>query len=146
MTFEDELQRQAVVAEAKSWVGTKYAHRGRAKGKAGGVDCAQLVYLVFRGCGLSPEMPITEYTPDFFLHRGVERYMETVLRHTHEVRGPGPGDIALFKVGRVFAHGGVVTQWPLIVHASREAKMVLEERADTGRLSGYAVKFFSRWG
>lgn len=142
---QEEEHRQQVVAEARSWIGSRYAHRGRAKGKDGGVDCAQFVYLVFLNCGLCPEMPLTDYTPDFFLHRGMERYMDTVLAHTHEVPAPSPGDIALFKIGRIFAHGGIVTAWPSIIHAARDAKRVLEERADTGRLQGRAVKFFSRW-
>ncbi len=71
--------------------------------------------------------------------------MNTVLSHCREVQHPRPGDIALFKVGRLFAHGGIVTQWPFIVHASRQARCVLEERADTSWLAGRAVKFFSRW-
>ncbi len=141
----EAAEREQVVAVARFWIGTKYAHRGRAKGPNGGVDCAQVIALVFAECNLCQLLPLTEYTPDFFLHRGVERYMQTVLTHCREVPHPQPGDIALFKVGRLFAHGGIVTRWPFIVHASRPAKCVLEERADTGWLSGRSVKFFSRW-
>ena len=137
--------RDKVIEEARTWIGTKYAHRGRSKGKDGGVDCAQSIYLIFRECGLCEEMALTEYTPDFFCHRGVERYMETVLQHCREVKEPHPGDIALFKIGRIFAHGGIVTKWPFIIHASRQAGNVLEERATTGWLAGRQVKFFSRW-
>jgi len=142
---EEAAQRQQLVIEARSWVGTLYRHRGRAKGKDGGIDCAQLVWICYLNCELAPELPLTEYSPDFFLHRGIEQYMDTVLTHCREIKYPQSGDIALFKVGRLFAHGGIVTQWPFIVHASRPAKCVLEERADMGWLSGRAVKFFSRW-
>ena len=137
--------RDLVVAEARSWIGTRYAHRGRAKGPQGGVDCAQSIYLIYRNCGLCDEMPLTEYTPDYMCHRNVEIYLTNVTAHCREVTQPQPGDIALFKIGRIFAHGGVVTKWPYIIHASRDAKCVLEESAYTGRLCKAQVKFFSRW-
>jgi len=136
--------RDLILTEARSWIGTKYAHRGRFKGKDGAIDCAQLIYCIFHNCGLAPEMPLTEYTPDFFMHRGVEQYMDTVLSQCCEVDYPQPGDIVLFKLGRIFGHGGIVTQWPMIIHASRPAKCVLEEKATTGWLAGREIKFFSR--
>jgi cell wall-associated NlpC family hydrolase len=35
-----------------------------------------------------------------------------------EVPGfPEPGDIVLFRVGRLYSHSGIVIAWPLIVHA-----------------------------
>ena len=138
-------QRAAIVNEARSWISTRYAHRGRAKGSNGGVDCAQSIYLIFRACELCSEMPLTNYQPDFFMHRGIERYMDTVLQYTRPVQHPQPGDIALFKVGRIFAHGGIVTKWPSIIHASRQARKVIEERVDKSWLAGRQVKFFSRW-
>ena len=143
--MNEEADRAAIVAEARSWIGTKYAHRGRAKGRDGGIDCAQSIYMIYRACNLCPEMPLTEYTPDFFMHRGVEQYMQTVLGYCREVTEPQPGDIALFKIGRIFAHGGIVTQWPDIIHADRKARLVLEDRADQSWLRGRQVKFFSRW-
>ena len=146
MSEADEgMLRHIVVTEARSWIGTRYVHRGRMKGPQGGVDCAQLVYLTFFNCNLSPEMPLTAYTPDFFCHRGVEQYMDTVLAHCRVVENPKSGDIALFKIGRIFAHGGIVTEWPTIIHADRVAKIVLEENINSGRLAGKPVKFFTRW-
>lgn len=139
------MTREAVVAEARSWVSTPYRHRGRAKGFNGGVDCAQLVYLVFQGCGLCDEIPLEQYPPDWHLHRSTERYLAKVLERTRPVDYPQPGDIVLFKVGRCFAHGGVVTQWPSMVHAWKDNRVVCEERADRGRLADREVKFFSRF-
>lgn len=46
-------QRQAVVAEAKTWIGTGFHHEARIKGA--GVDCAQLLIAVFSACGFVPE-------------------------------------------------------------------------------------------
>ena len=43
-------QRQAVVAEALTWLGTPYHHRARVKGA--GVDCGQLLAAVFEGAGV----------------------------------------------------------------------------------------------
>jgi cell wall-associated NlpC family hydrolase len=30
---------------------------------------------------------------------------------------PEPGDLVLFRFGRCFAHGGIVTLWPRLIHA-----------------------------
>lgn len=70
--------------------------------------------------------------------------MGRVLNYAKEVPQPSPADIALFKIGRAFAHGGIVTNWPFIIHAWKHAGCVVEERADTGSLAPREVKFFSR--
>src|SRR5215475_8049951 len=50
-------ERAAVIAEAKTWLGTPFAHRSMVKGA--GVDCAQLVRLVFIECGVLSHAGIT---------------------------------------------------------------------------------------
>lgn len=105
---DEAAERAAVVAEARSWIGTPYRHMGRAKGPSGGVDCAQLVWAVFHRCGLTPFMALEPYPPDFMLHQGLERYMRIVLERAHEVSAPAPGDVALYRVGRLYAHGAIV--------------------------------------
>ena len=59
------VARPAVVAEARSWLGTPWQHQGRAKGV--GVDCAGLVIGVCRALGLvSVGMDVSHYprSPD----------------------------------------------------------------------------------
>ena len=56
---------------------------------------------------------------DWHLHRGEERYLGFLLARAREVAAPLAGDVILFKYGRCFSHGGIVTRVdPLtIVHA-----------------------------
>ncbi|MGH6982294.1 MAG: hydrolase [Stellaceae bacterium] len=139
--------RRAVVVEARSWIGTPYRHLGRAKGAGGGVDCAQLIWAVFHNCGLVPFMPLEPYPPDFMLHQGAERYMQAVRERAHEVAAALPGDLVLFRVGRLYAHGAIVDApgWPRIVHAWYAAGLVLADDGTAHRLAGRPHKFFSLW-
>ena len=135
--------RQAVVAEALSWQGTPYHHAARIKGA--GVDCAMLPAEVYRAVGLIPEFAVEDYPPDWHLHRDAERYLDIVARHATEVPAPtGPGDFVLYRWGRCFAHGGIVTGWPRIVHAVIHVGVVLD-RGDAGRLADRPRRFFTLW-
>jgi NlpC/P60 family putative phage cell wall peptidase len=108
--------RQAVVAEARSWLGTPWHHEARVKGA--GVDCGQFLAAVFEACGLVEHVEVEPYPQDWALHRGEERFLKTVERYASRVeRDPLPGDILLFKYGRCLSHAGIVTEWPLVVHA-----------------------------
>jgi len=140
-------ERQAVVAEARNCIGTPYRHMGRMKGPGGGLDCAQLVWLVFYNCGLTPFLPLEPYPPDFMLHHGVERYLAIVVERARPVDDPRPGDVVLYRVGRLYAHGGIVVDpgWPHLVHAWAAARRVIADRGDTGPLARRPRKFFSRW-
>jgi len=118
--------RQAIVREARSWLGTPYHHAGRVKGKRGGVDCAMLPAEVYTAVGAIPPAEVQDYSPQWHLHRDEELYLGAVLGHAREIKGPPlPGDFVLFKVGRCWAHGAIVLDWQLVIHASAEAKMVV---------------------
>jgi hypothetical protein len=95
-----EAQRAAVVAEARSWLGTRYHHAADVKGRQGGVDCAMLLVRVYCDLGLVERFDPRPYTRDWFLHRNEERYLGFLLARSREVRTPLEGDIVLFKVGR----------------------------------------------
>jgi cell wall-associated NlpC family hydrolase len=149
-----ELPREAVVKEARDFMGTMYHHMGRikisrdAEGNIldrGAVDCAQILYLVYSNLGLIELPPLEVYPPDWNMHRSAERYMEKVFGYAHEVETPLPGDVVLYKFGRCFAHGGIVTEWPYIVHAYAKAGCVLEDNGLQGRLADREMKFFSYW-
>src|SRR5580658_3533782 len=62
-------QREAVVSEVDTWVGTPY--RGWSCVKGAGVDCGQLLYAVYRNCGLIPE--INDLPKDYPLFIGLHR-------------------------------------------------------------------------
>jgi cell wall-associated NlpC family hydrolase len=132
--------RQAVVAEAASWLRTPYHHMGRLRGV--GVDCLTLLAEVYERAGVIGHVEIPFYPPDWHLHRGVELYLGGVLDNATEIPGPPqPGDIALFKMGRCFAHGVIVTGWPQLIHAHYSAGVIGGD-ATQGQLAGRAVRFF----
>ena len=137
--------RDAVVAEAATWLRTPYAHAGRIKGA--GVDCATLLAEVFARAGVIAPVEIAAYPPDWHLHRSEERYLALVLAHAREIppAAARPGDVALWKWGRTFAHGAIIMPpgWPAIIHAWMEAGMVTLDHGDGGRLAGRPVRFFS---
>jgi cell wall-associated NlpC family hydrolase len=108
--------RARVVDVARSYLGTPYHAEARIKGV--GVDCATLLAGVYEEAGAISRMSIEHYPMDWHLHRGGERYVNTLLKHATETAGPPlPGDIAIWKFGRAFSHGAIVTQWPMVIHA-----------------------------
>ncbi len=137
----EKEHRDAIVAEAKTWLRTPWHHEARVKGH--GVDCGMLILEVYHSVGLLPKIEVEHYPPDFMLHRGEEWYLRTVLQHGFEIPGPPlPGDVILFKQGRSFSHGGIVISWPMIIHATAEEKCV--SWGDVGRppLSMRPRRFF----
>ena len=123
-----ENLRDAVVAEARRWIGTPYRHNARVRGS--GVDCGQLPLAVYAAVGLIPELPITHMAPQVHLNTEYTGYLDLVQRHALEIDGnPGVGDFVMFKVARAWHHGGIVTRWPLVIHANSEAARVIEDDA-----------------
>jgi NlpC/P60 family putative phage cell wall peptidase len=124
----DELSaRPRVVAAAREWVGTPYHHMADVKGA--GCDCAMLLVRVYCDLGLVEPFDPRPYTRDWMLHRDEERYLGFLLARARAVASPAPGDVALFRYGRCYSHGGIVTRRdPLtIVHAFAPARRVVEE-------------------
>jgi len=133
MTLE---QRQAVVAEAKSWVRTPYHHEGRVKGA--GVDCLWLLYAVYTNCGVIKPFKVPHYSHQWHLHRGDELYENGILQHAYRVSDeetPMSGDVVLYREGRTMSHGAIVTEWPMVIHADSTCRMVIEADGTQGRLA-----------
>ena len=97
------------MAAARAWLGTPYHHAADVKGA--GVDCAMLLVRVYVDLGLVEAFDPRPYTRDWMLHRNEEKYLGFLLARARMVEAPGVGlgDVILFKVGRCFAHGGIVT-------------------------------------
>ena len=141
--------RKAIVANARSWIGTAYHHAADLKGV--GVDCAMLLIRVYGDLGLIEPADPRPYTRDWMLHRDDERYLRWLLAYAPEVASPAPGDVILFRFGRCFSHGGIISAVaPLtIIHAFAPARAVLEE--EVGRNAELAerlnlARFASLWG
>lgn len=133
-----------VIKEALSWKGTPFAHLQRCKGA--GVDCGQYLIAVYHAVGLIPEVEVGYYPRDFHRHNDREWYKELVEQFAVEVPPPPkPADVALYRFpdGKVFHHGGIVLDWPWIIHAFRGVGVgVVETHGEQGRLWGLPVKFF----
>ena len=118
---ELEQKRASVVREAESWIGTPFHHAARVKGA--GVDCLMLLAEIYERAGIIERIDPPFYVPDWHLHRDAERYLEGLTRYATQIAGPPqgtgprPGDIALFRFGRTFSHGAIVTLWPRVIHA-----------------------------
>ncbi len=91
------ITRAAIVAEARSWIGTPYRHQASLKGA--GCDCLGLVRGVWRAChGDEPE-PVPAYAPDWAEAKGAETLAEAARRHLVPVAVETalPGDLVLFR-------------------------------------------------
>jgi cell wall-associated NlpC family hydrolase len=149
MTEEDA--RRAIVAEALTWIGTPYISGQMVKGKRGGTDCAMILVGVYGNVGLIPKQFRPEpYSPQWHVHRSEEKYLSYVLKFAHEIEGPPlPGDLVTFKIGNVMAHGAVVTEWPMVVHAVANDRVMPEDvsKNTTGKraLMNVEQRFFSFW-
>ena len=142
-------EREKIVAEARRWIGTPYHPCADVRGA--GVDCGMLIVRVFVDTGLVPPFDPRPYAQDWHLHRDEEKYLGFVFDRCHEVlasEAPEPGDVVVFRYGRCYAHGGIVTETkPLtLVHAFSPARAVVEEPvARNLALASRPVRVFSHW-
>lgn len=141
-------QRASIEAAARSWLGTPYHHCARVKSV--GVDCANLLIAVYSEAGLIEAFDPGYYSPQFFMYRKEERFLGWVLKFAHEIDETQvkPGDIVLYRLGHVYAHGAIVVSpgWPKIIHALARC-CVLEANGLDGIFGSVRRKprFFSRW-
>ena len=113
------LSREAIVAEARRWVGTPYRHQASVIGA--GADCLGLVRGVWRSVvGDEPEKA-PAYTPDWAEALGEETLLEAARRHCGEIAvgGAREGDVLLFRMalGTPAKHAAIVSGRDRIIHA-----------------------------
>ncbi len=150
-----ETERQAVIAEARSWIGTPFHDRARVK--SAGVDCLQLLIASYHVAGLIPDLR-PDYPARFFLHGHDEIYLGGIADYAVEIATPHPADFALFKFGRCFSHAALIIDWPLILHAFTNQPVQEDDASRNFRLTTIGevvagcgrprpVKFFTlkRW-
>jgi cell wall-associated NlpC family hydrolase len=122
MTEKEQLERQAIITESLSWLGTPYHACARIKGA--GVDCGLFIAEVFERCGIVEHIDPGHYVAEFALHHSdeiykqwVERYATKITDADHSNYLPLPGDILLYKFGQCRSHGAIVLDYPKIIHA-----------------------------
>ena len=137
---DENALRAGVVNEAEGWIGTPFHHAARVKGA--GVDCLMLLAEVYQRAGVSDRIDPPFYVPDWHLHRDAERYMQGLLDYARPTDAAEPGDIALFRFGRTFSHGTIVTCWPRLIHAYWNIGVVWGD-ATLHPLKDRPVRFFT---
>lgn len=118
------LARHAIVAAARSWLGTPYVHQASAKGA--GTDCLGLIRGVWRDLyGAEPEIP-PPYGPDWnerawFRSAREEPLLAAARRHLapRSIAEEKPGDVLVFRVVRdgPAKHCGILTGKDRFIHA-----------------------------
>jgi hypothetical protein len=128
------------VAEALSWRKTPWGHHQRSKGLE--TDCAGMVAQGYENAGEIPHVELPWYPQDVMLHRGEEIYFDELKPYFHPVIEPLPGDLAMFRWGRMEgAQGCIIIKWPSVIGAIYQwRKVEIVDATDTelrGRLSGF---------
>jgi cell wall-associated NlpC family hydrolase len=95
--------------------------------KGVGVDCGTLLYLVY-GTQFSLRTYPKGYAVDWSLHRDEELYLDFIKQYLRETSTPEPADIVLFRIGRCYSHGTILTERGSVIHAwgSRRDGRVME--------------------
>jgi NlpC/P60 family putative phage cell wall peptidase len=128
------ITRAQIVAEARTWVGTRWHHQASTKGV--GSDCVGLVAGVARALGIAggeefaadPDVRGYGREPDPVMLLSVcARYLEPV--HLPEVR---MGDILLLRFAAEPQHFAIVSQKnpDYMLHAYAQARRIVENRID----------------
>ena len=137
------MTREAVVAEALTWLGTSYHHHARIKGV--GVDCAHLLCAVFESCGLVPHIDPGNYAPDWHLHRNEEIFSGWLEKYAKPATdGIGLGDVLLFRYGRTFSHGSIYVGDQQFIHSSIGRGVILSRWVEDP-LAGREYQHWSFW-
>lgn len=109
--------RDQIVAEARTWLGTPYHHKGRIKGV--GVDCGGIIYETFKKVlGIPAEPFPNDYPEDWSLHKDDnELYLNFIMPYVRPTDNLLPGDLVVFKFGRAFAHGTIYVGNNKVLHS-----------------------------
>ena len=144
--------RHAFVAEALTWIGTPFVNHADVKGPGGAVDCAMLLTRCAVDSGLVAPFDPRPYPVHWNEHQDEERFVDFLTERlgAHEVHAPRFGDVAVWKFGRTFAHGGVIVNSAEVVHAWFGHRQVQRTRMDEPALAhmqvmGTAVPRPVRW-
>jgi len=123
----DDTAAIAIVAEARSWLGTPYRHQGRSKGV--GCDCLGLVLGVWREIyGAEPEPP-GPYAPDWAEAGGQDLLLSAARRHCFEKAANelSSGDLILFRWRQHLPakHAGILVGPDRFIHAYQGSAVVI---------------------
>lgn len=136
LSQEDRLR---IVTEAKTWLNTPWHHQAAVK--RAGVDCAMFIRAVFVSCGLVPAFKVEPYPQQWALHHNDEWFLETLKTYGRVTVDTLPGNVIVWKFGRCYSHGGIIVEWPIIIHAYQPVKSVVYEDMSCSPLRLRSHKF-----
>ena len=118
--------KREIVKTAREYIGTKWVHQGRLKGKS--IDCLGLLVCIAREFGAKVKKDRTDYD-----NRKIDTgAMREILRYYMKeitFRECGPGDIILFRMNGSPQHLGLKTDKGMI-HANMRTRFVREDSMD----------------
>lgn len=121
----ERVSRCAIVAAARSWIGTPYRHQGRLKGV--GCDCLGLLIGVWWELTREEAGPLPPYTPDWAEAQGRETFAEGLRQRLAEIdpREAREGDLMLFRwrAHLPAKHAAILTGRDRMVHAQEGARV-----------------------
>jgi NlpC/P60 family putative phage cell wall peptidase len=142
-------QRAAVIAWARTWLGTPWRHRAGIKGQA--CDCAHFLLRSFQEAGVvEPSFNPPQYSRSWFVHQDEEVFLRWVVEYFHCVERPmaeaQPADVILYRIGRCYAHCAILIEPQLVMHAfAKNGQVIYSETFDT-ELSSRQPRAFDPWG
>jgi len=146
--FDEQAERKAVVAEAMTWMRANTQFREMADKKGVGVDCTMLLVRCFVDTGAVEPFDPRPYPPRWFLSKDHPNILMPWLEQFGE-RIPAekaqPGDVITCKIGRHYAHTGIVVDKNYIIHSYMDVGyVVLTERNHSGLQSAEPL-YFDMW-
>lgn len=139
-----DANRKLICDVARTWLRTPFHDCAKVKGA--GVDCGQFLAAVFEEAALEAPVKIEPYSPQWYLNKGVEFFLEYITSRAFEIqqRDALPGDVVIYKFGRAFSHAAIIIEprWPRIIHAYRQERMVTMGQGDQGFLAERERKFY----
>jgi NlpC/P60 family putative phage cell wall peptidase len=128
--LETIVTRAQIVAEARTWLGTRWLHQGRLKGV--GVDCVGLAY----GVGVS--LPIfgveVESLPPYERRTTDNQMIQLCVKYLVRVAKPRLGSVVAMRFDATTRHMGILGDYPgggfSLIHAYAVSRKVVEHRLD----------------
>jgi cell wall-associated NlpC family hydrolase len=136
--------RNSIIAEARTWLGTKYVPNGRIK--QAGCDCATFLLEVVVRLGLVPDFKVPTESAAHFLAKGDATYLNTILTHCDEIPEADllPGDLVMYRKPSwpIFTHAAIVINWPgSVIHAVEKLGVIMD-RGTQGAFGTWERKGF----
>ena len=123
---------------ARRWLGTPWRHLGRNRA---GVDCIGLILLSALECGhdIPDPAPYAREPSDNRLVQGIQE-------HATRVGAAAPGDVLVFRWGRLAAHVGIASVHPVyggpsVIHAAAKYGTVCEHLMAADILAAHVATY-----